>query len=253
MVKKRIFAITLVLSLLIGIFAMVPSAGAVSDRPVKLIYAKPAYTETGIGATGYVEVENLAYEKNVTIHYSFDGEEWFDCDAEYYKPTWGNYEAWKFTTTGKTPVYRSTVGVWFAIKYEVNGETYWDNNDGQNYYVSSGYLTGVSFDFGVGGLAHNSAYKYSNKDTVYGSLQLENLGYEKDVKVIYTTDNWETTHEVSAEFNKFTIMNDNIEIWNYSYSTSENDIQFKLLYTVNGITYVDDNFGDYYTVTVYDY
>ena len=252
MKQKKIFALTLVLSLLVGIFVMVPSVGAVSDNPVNLIYAKPAYTSTGTGATGYVEIENIAYDKKVTIHYSFDGKEWDDCDAEYYKPTWGNYEAWKFETTGETPGYRGTVTVQFAIKYEVNGQTYWDNNNGQNYSVSSGYYVGTNYDFGVGGIANGSAYKYSSSsDTVHGSLQLKNLGYEKDVKEIYTTDNWATTKEVSAKYSDKSKTNDSVEIWYYDYQTNANNIQYKLSYTVNGTTYVDDNFGDYYTVTVY--
>lgn len=251
MKKKKVFALTLVLTLIVGIFALVPSVGAVSDSPVKLIYAKPAYTSTGTGATGYVEVENLAYDKNITIHYSFDGNEWFDTAAEYYRPTYGNYEAWTFETTGKYPTYRGSVTVQFAIKYEVNGQTYWDNNNGNNYTVSAGYLAGQSYDFGVGGIANVSASKQSNNNTVYGSLQLKNLGYQKDVKVIYTTDNWATTNEVSAEYDRFTSANDSVEIWDYSFETTQSDIQYKLSYTVNGTTYIDDNFGDYYTVTVY--
>ena len=251
MKKKKVFALALVLTLIVGLFSLVPSVGAVSDRPVKLIYAKPAYTSTGTGATGYVEIENIAYDKKVTIHYSFDGKEWYDSAAEYYKPTFGNYEAWTFETTGKRPAYREAVTVQFAIKYEVNDQTYWDNNNGKNYSVSLGYLAGASYDFGVGGIADASASKNSKTDTVYGSLQLKNLGYQKDVKVIYTTDNWTTTNEVSAKYDRFASMNDSVEIWNYSYETNQNNIQYKLSYTVNGTTYIDDNFGDYYTVNVY--
>lgn len=254
MKKKRFLSLVTVLALIIGVFSMMPSVGAVSDRPVKLIYAKPAYTstDTGIGATGYVEVENIAYNKKVTIHYSFDGKEWLDCDAEYYKPTFGNYEAWKFETTGKYPVYRGAVTVQFAIKYEVNDQIYWDNNDGKNYSVSLGYLAGTNYDFGVGGVADYSSYKYPNTDdTVHGSLQLKNLGYEKDVKVIYSTDNWATQQEATAKFGEMARMNDSVEIWYYDYQTSANNIQYKLSYTVNGTTYIDDNFGDYYTVTIY--
>jgi len=55
----------------------------VSDRPVKLIYSKTVSGSNQTWATGYIEVENIAYEKNVTVHYSFNGTDWYDCAAEY--------------------------------------------------------------------------------------------------------------------------------------------------------------------------
>ncbi len=246
MKKAKVLSLTLVLAMLIGIFSIVPSVGAVSNDPVKLIYAKPAYTASGIAATGYVEVENIAYAKNVTIHYSFDGSNWYDCAAEYYKPTWGNREAWKFTTQGtERPGHVNPVTITFAIKYEVNGQTYWDNNNHQNYYVYSGYHATDLYDFGVGGLANYHASIYDN--SINGELQLKNLAYEKDVKVIYTTDNWQTTNEVDAEYNYTYFVRDDIEIWKYSIPSTDSNLQYKLSYTVNGVTYVDDNFGEYYT------
>jgi len=82
-------------------------------------------------------------------------------------------------------------------------------------------------------------------------LQLENVGNNKDVKVIYITDNWATTEVVSAEFSTTCESNSNVEIWHYTYQSAENNIQYKLTYTINGTTYVDDNFGNYYTIAVY--
>jgi len=247
MKQKKIFALTLVLALLIGIFAMVPSASAVSDRPVKLIYAKPGHTSSGVTATGYVEVENIAYNKSVTIHYSFDGTDWLDCAAEYYKPTWGNYEAWKFETTGK-PALLSQVGIvtiQFAIKYEVNGQTYWDNNNGNNYFVKVNKYLPDQFDFGVGGVANYYANVYNG--ATEGYLQLKDLGDSKDVKVIYTTDNWSTSNQVNAQ-EQYSFYQSEVEMWEFTLPTTSSNLKYKLSYTVNGTTYVDDNFGNYYTV-----
>ena len=40
-----------------------------------------------------------------------------------------------------------SVGFEFAIKYEVNGQTYWDNNGGNNYFtVVRGYV-GRPYEF----------------------------------------------------------------------------------------------------------
>lgn len=246
MKQKRIFALTLILALLIGMFAIVPTAGAVSDRPVKLIYAVPIRTYPGYGAEGYIEIENIAYAKNVTVHYSFDGTTWEDCAATYYKPTWGNYEAWKFKTEGRTTGMKGSVEVKFSIKYEVNGQTYWDNNDGKNYSVEAGYGVTDRYDFGVGGVANLSTYRYNNK--IDGYLELKDMGSNKDVKVIYTTNNWATSNVSIAEYDYTFAKNSSVQLWKYSYTSSASNIQYKLSYTVNGITYVDDNFGNYYTV-----
>ncbi|MBQ9673419.1 MAG: hypothetical protein IJV39_02215 [Ruminococcus sp.] len=245
---KKVISLTTVLALIVCMLSVLPSAGAVSENPVKLIYAKSAYTVGGIGAKGYVEVENIAYEKSVTIHYSFNGTDWYDTAAEYYQPTHGNYEAWKFETTGiERPGHDSAVVIQFAIKYEVNGSTYWDNNDGQNYSVYSGYHAPDFYDIGVGGIVDYHSSRTDN--TVSGAVQLKNLGYEKDVKVIYTTDNWETSNTADAEYDYTSYFKNYIETWKYSFTVdSENEIQYKLSYTVNGTTYIDDNFGDYYTV-----
>lgn len=48
--------------MLFSIFSAIPSAGATSTTPVKLIYATPNGVD-GIGASGYIEVENIAYER----------------------------------------------------------------------------------------------------------------------------------------------------------------------------------------------
>ena len=248
MKHKKIVALTLVLTLLVGIFAMVPSVGAVSDNPVNLIYAKPAYTSTGISATGYIGVKNIAYNnnKNITIYYSFDGEEWYNCVPAYCSLTWKNYEVWRFETAGKTPGYKGTVTVQFTIKYEVDGQTYWDNNNGKSYSVTAGYNITDCFAFGIGGIANFYANKHGN--SVNGALQLKNLGYEEGIRITYTTDNWVTINEINAEYGYTLDKNNSIELWYYTIPMSSNSIQYKLSYTTNGITYVDDNFGYYYTV-----
>ena len=251
MTKKKIISFALVLTMLIGIFAVIPSVSAVSSTPVQLIYAKPVYRGPAFAAQGYVEVENIAYVKNVTIHYTFDNQTWSDCSATYYQPTHENYEAWSFETSGHILGRREQGSITFAIKYEVevNGstQTYWDNNNGQNYSVGAGYGVNYRYDFGCGGV--KDFYSTRDSDTaVRGAVQLKNIAYQKVVKIVYTTDNWATTSEAYASYTSTFEENSNIEIWSYSFDAPTDKITYKIEYTVNGTTYVDDNFGNYYTV-----
>lgn len=253
MKAKKIVTLLLVLVMLVGVVAVVPSVSA-NSSPVNLIYADtvtrssggvPPYSFDG-AATGYVEVENLGYNKNITIHYNIDGT-WRDVAAEYVGPTHGNYEAWKFTTIYQNSGYRGSVGCTFAIKYEVNGQTYWDNNNGNNYYVNTG---GISYApimvFGVGKVMVKS---YSANDTTFqGSVYLENIAYDKDVKIRYTTDDWATYSEISCSYNGSAT--NNVEAWVFTETLPDDweAIQFAASYTVNGVTYWDNSFGANYSI-----
>lgn len=273
MTKKRIASLLLVLVMLVGALVIAPTASAVTNE-VSLIYAKPMsetifeqqtgqYIRTDIWAEGYVEVLNLGYVKNVTIHYSNDnGSTWQDVAATYYKPTHGNYEAWKFVTPVKSVGMRSGASFDFAIKYQVNGQTYWDNNNGENYYVYTGYAPGTTMAIGNGGVALNdSTFRpdFSNPavHVLSGSVMLKNIDYNKVVKIRYSTDDWATYQEAALSYSStvWTYRPGNVgpsdlEYWTFSVNlpSSATTVQFAISYTVNGTTYWDNNFGDNYTM-----
>lgn len=48
--------------------------------------------------SGEVSVQNLSYDKHVTIHYTFDGQNWIDTPATYVKadPNNPGYKVWSF-------------------------------------------------------------------------------------------------------------------------------------------------------------
>lgn len=242
MKQKKMLAFSLVLALLASLFVVAP-AGAVTQQ-VSLLYAKPYSEGMAVGAEGYVEVQNLSPNKVVTIHYSADGVTWKDARAEYFKATQGNYEAWKFKTDSFFVGMRGSATVQFAIKYEVNGETYWDNNNGANYKVKAGYGVSSQYDFG----STNVALWYPTwgaDDQVKIYAQLKSLAYDKDVRVRYSTDNWATYEEVQGTYS-YSFPDSDIESWIISVPATQT-FQYAISYKVNGITYWDNNFGDNYT------
>lgn len=243
MKQKKMLAFTLVLVLLASLFVVVP-ASAVTQQ-VSLIYAMPYYGSMAVGAEGYVEVANISPDKTVTIHYSADGVEWKDAPAEYFKPTQGNYEAWKFKTDTFSIGMRGSAAIQFAIKYEVNGQTYWDNNSGANYVVKAGYNVSSQYDFGSGGIARWYQTQLPEKVNIHA--QLKNLAYEKDVRVRYSTDNWETYQEVQGTYES-TFADSSIESWQFDVPTIE-PFEYAISYTAAGTTYWDNNFGENYTFT----
>lgn len=91
---------------------------------------------------GWTTARNLAFAKIVRIHYSTDGWAtsklangsfsstfWASWSSAAPNPNPYGFEEWRFTLNIGT----TATQVEYAIEYQVNGQTYWDNNYGQNY------------------------------------------------------------------------------------------------------------------------
>ena len=81
--------------------------------------------------TGIVVVENLAFEKTVTVRYSLDEWRSFSETLGNYIPnsSTGNTDRFLFVIT----VPRRSKSVEFAIRFSISGQEFWDNNHGRNY------------------------------------------------------------------------------------------------------------------------
>ncbi|ORY03774.1 hypothetical protein K493DRAFT_334137 [Basidiobolus meristosporus CBS 931.73] len=95
---------------------------------------------------GSVQVANLAYHKNVSVRYTFDfWQSTEEVAASFKRPTakeYGNHigvDEFSFSIDLKhkvsTELGSPKKTLFFAIKYVVNEQEHWDNNDGMNYHV----------------------------------------------------------------------------------------------------------------------
>lgn len=95
------------------------------------------------GITGTIQVLNLAYEKKVTVHYSFTS---WRTHTET-TASWVSSGSRATPEAPETDIFRFRMPVppfilepgsllEFAICYCVKGSSYWDNNKGQNYKLS---------------------------------------------------------------------------------------------------------------------
>ncbi|MFP4979184.1 hypothetical protein ACE6ED_27535 [Paenibacillus sp. CN-4] len=224
-----------------------------SDQPVQLTSANLYLYKFGyVGFSGNIEVSNLGNPKTVTIHYTPGDGQWYDTNASYQGPTDSTHEKWGFVVStdninNNNPQLANAETIQFAIKYEVNGQTYWDNNNGQNYSVSrfnqSSTILGKPNVF--------RAYDDFYENTFSGSVYVKNLDSSKEVKIKYTTDNWNTTREGYASYSIPANSDGSVEIWDFSFNNidpSVTQIQYAISYTANGQTYWDNNYGNNYTV-----
>ncbi|QUI23948.1 hypothetical protein HZI73_17340 [Vallitalea pronyensis] len=206
---------------------------------------------TGYYTTGYIYINNLDYNKNVIVHYTYDGMNWMDQTATYMKTLADGSEVWSYSTPHQaySPAHQYTYNCQFAIKYEVNGHTYWDNNGGNDYFLqNSSTSSNATNILSKSVVKLNRAGRSSN--SIYGSIILKDLGYDKVVKVRYTTDGWQTFHETDAYYQPSS--ETGVEVWEFntiknSYIPWSSGGQYVIRYIVNGVTYWDNNFGDNYS------
>ncbi len=222
-------------------------AAELTDSPVQLSYAK--YVNVGYygGAMeGYICVKNLAYNKNVVVHY-LSGSSWNDVNATYLKTNADGSEIWHFYTNF------NGLSTKFAIKYEVNGQTYWDNNNNQDYSVDY-----QIHDYTLGNSeicltqASKDGVNADGTRILRAQACLKNLATAPtNVKIRYTEDNWTTYKEVLASPSTYKINNDLLKYYDMTIgdiSSTTTQVKFAVSGVVNGVEYWDNNFGSDYVI-----
>ena len=195
---------------------------------------------------GEVEVKNLAYAKEVWIWYNTGTGGWKAKQATYDAQIGNNKETWDFSINLGVI---SPANVQLAIQYKVNGQTYWDNNNTQNYTLGTPAAFSVLNTLKL--FPTNTVFAMFDK--FHGEIVVKNIAYQKQVKVLYTLDGWATSHEVQSTFKA----TDGAlaETWEFTadiplfYSDALPTIEYAIAYTVGGVTYWDNNHNRNYKVT----
>lgn len=238
------------------------SASAETTPAVRLSAAEatstigPLFTFTS-KLIGRAHVANLAPEKHVFAAYHVRGsnnatvQDWTTVDAR-----WMSGEDWEFETpsyVGQCPHYCAELIFEFAIGYQVDGQTHWDNNGGWNYQVASdiGPIPGDPGPPALLGDAHvmlaDSSWSASDA-TWRGRIILDNLGFQKSVELVFSTDGWKTVRSASAQYWQSTIHA--MEYWTFAVpmGAASSDVDFAIRYQVDGRTYWDNHLGVNYRV-----
>jgi len=229
-----------------------------SQQPVKLSFAKQRIVNLGSAyiagvIQGEIEIANLAYSKNVEVHYSIDGGVWKTVICSYDRTLVNGIEIWKmnidcFLMPNKAQL--KSIACQFAIKYTVNGKTYWDNNNGANYKIST---EGTNIQYpteilGTSNVLLKSAEGIKNSWPAYANslnyaVLVKNLAYSKKVSIVYTTDNWKTTYVTPLSYGSTTSSGNEIWLLSTLIALDVQNITFCVSYDVNGVTYWDNNGG----------
>ncbi|MEW7288941.1 hypothetical protein [Aquimarina sp. 2304DJ70-9] len=243
-----------------------------NSNPVSLVKSWTSYGSYR-GYTTYtkkftVKVADLAFDKQVSIYHEKVDGTWEEIPLSYSMGIDDQNELWTTEYNlggyGVSPVYDDE----FVVKYEVNGNTYWDNNNGANYKMSrsDGYLladananANVSVDTDYDGMSY---VPYYDQNSMRVTVDVRNLAPNKEVGVVYTTDGWQTQNYFTLNFQRywtsgpfFFIQSPNqfdIERWsgNVRFDKSLNTVEYVVVYKVNGQEYWDNNYGKNHKLSI---
>ena len=235
------------LTRMVAVLIATISVSALGRAPVKFHSINiQQFCSSCFTTTVQIVVENLAYEKQVEWIYNADNTGWASVPAAYVKSLGDNMELWEATTNG--PI--AFDGIQFAVLYSVNGQDYWDNNGGEDYYVtSSGFALADDVQLSL----NHAAWTFvtaTQRYAFFGTVNLRNLAYEKFVTIVYTLDNWASVQTASASYDFGN--GGEYEVWRFSidlpYGTPPQPIDFVIAYEVDGAICWDNNFGSNYHV-----
>lgn len=253
---NKILSMAMAVSLLAVSVCGTAALKAKADSPeVQLYYARVNYHSDLIDGTtvrlyyveGYISISSGGSNKDVVCHYGYNSDPWQDVSASYIRTDPSGYEVWYFKTP-EIVVDANGMNWDFALRCDVDGSTYWDNNGGSNYnlWMETGNPQSVNWVLGKSAVVQDYAYHSSN--IFSGSIVLKNLAYTKTVKVRYTTDNWATYTDLAASYDSS--LPNNLERWDFSTTVGSGEtIQYAIDYTVNGVDYWDNYFGENYIIT----
>lgn len=235
------------------------SALALAAGEVSLLHAR-SITSTRYGMSSQsvsidVVVQDIARQKSVAVHLRGADGHWSDIAAQYLRPAGPDKEVWRVSFQRNSAQGNAPLDLRFALRYNVNGQAYWDNNGGQDYSLGSDQGSLLVGQNVYASYATGNATPYNG--TLYGSVTLKNLAYAKEVTVVYTVDGWATVRTAPASYSPYfwygaysSASNPNAlgaEEWSYSLDVSGgSELEYAIAYSVGGATYWDNNFGQNY-------
>ncbi|OOM73385.1 putative phosphatase regulatory subunit [Clostridium puniceum] len=237
---KKCYLFTLMIFIFSTLLIMDNSIKVVkaAEKPVELYYTYNNPYYIGDYRTIYIKTNVNGDNESVAIHGidSENSEEWKDYSGSYVNTLGDGSKIWK--------VDLSYVGssIEYAIKYQVNGETYWDNNNGNNYTNKN--ILGAAV-IGVNPIGP----EYKNPSNYEIRVNIKNLNYVKNMKVRYTENNWDNNSFKDVPLIYVSTNEDGSELWGTTLTLNENTIgkfHYAVSYKVNGIIYWDNNFGANY-------
>jgi Carbohydrate/starch-binding module (family 21) len=233
-----------------------------SDLSVRLRYASAQFFAAGGISTSFTavsaKVKNIAFTKEVAVLYGKGGI-WNE-DVMAWTANFGDHDL--FTHQVQEQIEEC------VIRYSADGQTFWDNNDGQNYQ----FATVINRAGGNVILNQATAKKGSEAGGGFvfttswleGEIYVNNLSFGKEVAVRLSVDGGVSWQDRNATFSGFctesnSIGGTGVEIWKFktpelNIDESSDEFRFAVFYRnlATGEVFWDNNFEQNYRVSKAD-
>lgn len=245
--KHLITAALVMLSLLFSSLILADDSDFVKLKSASSFFWSGA-GQAGRAINIQVRAKNVGYTKHVFLHYNAGDTGWQDMELAFASHH-GNYDLFSYSTS-----FSNWPGaIDFAIRYEVDGATYWNNNDGAN------FLLAASDDFIIEGavaLNRMDADGYhcagwmgcSHATHLSGEIYVENLYYDKNVGVRCSSDglNWQDIEASYVGATSGDVERWSFDHWDYVYQPGPEYPEYACAVFFDG--FWDNNFTQDYRI-----
>jgi maltose 6'-phosphate phosphatase len=150
----------------------------------------------------FLRVENLGFNKQVDVVWAGEDGVWRTLTARFHSKRGETQELWfaeiKFQESAKKPLLGK---IQFSLRYRVNGEEFWDNNNGWNYASKADSGVKVVGDVPVLNIGFAERLTDTQKSIPITVAIDQSLGAKK-VVIHWTKDNWQHTFKTPCFLKK---------------------------------------------------
>ncbi len=151
--------------------------------------------------TFFIALKNIGFDKTVDVLWAGEDGEWKTLSAKFQSSQQQDKEFWLAHTEFSLSPKQSLPGnIQFALRLQVAGKQYWDNNDGLNYTSEADSGIRVLVQQPVLHFDYSPSLKEESHIPVIVGID-KTLAAEK-VFVHWTTDNWQHSHKSTCHFRR---------------------------------------------------
>jgi hypothetical protein len=230
---------------------------------VRLKLAKQEFFSGGGFTAAYapvaVKVKNIAFSKSVTVHYTSDNNTWKDYPLAF-SLHFQDYDIFKGEVNEQVSQ--------FVIRYTVNSETFFDNNSGSNYQLTSTLVAvgkNVVLNLATAKIGHQAGGGFVfTTSWLEGEILVNNLSFAKEVGIRMSDDGGLNWSDVNGFFAGSTTSEGKFigpaaEVWKFkspelNLNNASTEFRFAVFYRnlASGEVFWDNNFGQDYKVSKAD-